>query len=478
LIDGPEGVIDANSGTTNYVQFSNFAWDIEAGDTTGLLIKCSLHNSGQESDTNDTFNFVVATDGDITAEDSEGDDIDVNYDADNDGTEEDETLTSGGNLDPATYWAAITTEDVGTLTVAAASDNTTASIILGNSTDVTVAKYKFTAAYEDFTVKKVTFANSGTDSVAASVKVSYTNSDGDLETKSGSLISGAVAVTGMDMVVAADSSSTMTVMVDTSEVGATKTASAATFNLTFDSSAAGDFDALGSGSGTSLTGSTLLGSDPTGNTMTLYKTKPTISLASGSPSGGAIPGYGELLRFNISADSRGYVTVDSMTFKATTTDNASTDWAECDGAVNWGTAANWDIFKSSDSYTTAIDDAEDWLFDDSAGDGVACGAGEKITYIQVDLGDADGATGALEIEAGDTETLKLFSDTTGASSASDDSIRIDIPSETLMPGTAAYDETAATWDGSSFVWEDDNDTDEQFGTYVKTLTLTGGTIAY
>jgi len=506
LVDGPAGVTasSATETTATYsIAFDSFSWTVDAGETAKLLMKCDLANIALDAstDASDTYKFYLETDGGVptlTAEDEDGDDVDGSYDSDNSGTvdaSDDADYNSAPGGAPT-----LTVAASGTLTITVASDTPTSTIILGSSTGVSLAKYKLTAANEAFVVNKMTFDNcygaafdgantcagtAGTDNVADLLTATYTNSDGASESVTGYFSGGEVTFSGMDLYVGSDASAYITVTANTSAVSSTA-ATSGTLVAASLKDVAGDLEAVGQGSGTTLTGTTVTYTADAPNEMTLYKTKPTVSLASGSPSGAGIPGRHEALRFNVAADSRGYVTLYSLSFMITATDNGSTEWFDCTDDTGtdsaFDTQSKWQLYKSTDLGTEIADDT-DWSFGDSDPATTAqCTADNQITYAQADFA-GSATTGNLEVAAGETVTLILYVDTTGASASSDDSIRIDLPDEATMSGTASWTSGTATdmslWDGSSFVWTDDSATTKLYGTLVKTLPVTPtGAVVY
>ncbi len=76
-----------------------------------------------------------------------------------------------------------------------------------------------------------------------------------------------------------------------------------------------------------------------------------------------------------------------------------------------------------------------------------------------------------QVSAGETETLSLYIDTTGASSANDDSLRVDIDSEANVNAGVNAGTDAIEWD-------DDGEAADIDGDLVKNLPVTGGTIVY
>jgi hypothetical protein len=481
LIAGPVGISASSTDelTATYsITFESFSWTVDAGETEKMLMKCDVSNVALDTTdaASDTYKFYIETTNSVptmVSEDEDGDSITEAYDVDGDGDGTDDADDDTDYNSAPTACPTLTVAGVGTLTLANAADAPTSTIILGNSTGVTVQKLKLTSTKEAFTVKKVKLFNNGSsDAGANAVKVAYTNSDGATETKTGYLSGNYVTFDNMDMAVAKDSSAYLTVTVDTAVVDST-TIDGTTIDINLDANASTEFEAIGVGSGATIggTGATnaLTISSYEGNAMTLYKTKPTISLASGSPSGAGIPGLNEIFRFNVAADSRGYVTVHEFTFKVNSQDLTSSGWNDCD-AADWGVASEWGLYDSADLATELGEDA-DWLFYDSSGGN--CTANEALTWVKIDLQKADGGSlvdNSDEIAAGSTITYILKADTTGASAANDDSIRIDLDSEAnTTTGVATAD---------TIEWADDAYANDIDGTLVKTLPTTGGTIIY
>ncbi|HCU31194.1 TPA: hypothetical protein DIC21_00430, partial [Candidatus Uhrbacteria bacterium] len=476
LVDGPEGVIDTSSVYT--IPFTDFAWNLEAGETSKLIMKCNLANVAPDG--TDVYKFFIGATNSapvVTAQDEEGDSVTACYDVDDDGG----TCATDASDDLAYDSVAATVPTItiaaaGTLTVAASADMPTSTIILGSSTGVTVSKIKFTSTSEAWVINKMTFANASTtpsaavsDSVAAGITVSYTNSDGDTETSSGFLSGASVTFSGLDVYVAKDSSATVTVTLDTAVVDSTSI-DGATIDLDFDSSAASEFNAVGADSGDTFDGTELSGSDPSANAMTIYKTKPTLSLASGSPSGAGIPGLNEVFRFNVAADSRGYVTLNEVTFKMSSTAGSAVKWHYCDddNSASGISDADLTLYDVLD-LGTALEGADtNWTFYDSSDGSVCTEDTDVIDYIVLDLTTPD------VIAAGTTLTYSLYMDNTGASAANDDSLRIDLDIDAnSLAGTAAHVGTDGT-----ICWDDDAYDTGLYATLVKTLPVTGGTIVY
>ncbi|OGL98371.1 hypothetical protein A2304_01595 [Candidatus Uhrbacteria bacterium RIFOXYB2_FULL_57_15] len=487
LVDGPESPSD-NSATAD-LEFQSFDWTVAAGETGKLLVKCNFSNTALDTTdaASDTYAFSIADDTDITAEDADGDDVDATLNG---------TDGSADNVDGSVTTITIAAE--GSLTATVDGSTASSTIILGASTGISVSKFKFAATDEPYVVTKFVLANcvtsavdangtcgdagdetDGTDGIAAAVKISYTNSAGATETKTGYLSGGAVTFSNLDLYVATTTTSTVTVSVDTASVSSTGAASGAQIQLNLDAetSGASEFEAVGQSSGETYTEADI-DTYVLANDMVIRKTKPTISLASGSPSGAGIAGNSEVFRFNVAADSRGYVTLDKVSFQVSTSD-ADNDFNLCDdaaGDTNLEDATKWELYDLDDS-STKLDDAGDWTFLDSGVSDASedCDAGAVLAWAVLDF-TGSATTGSEEIGAGETKTYVLKVDTTGASASDDDSIRIDIPDEATVDASDAF--TGSDADEMSIQWDDDAEGTNADGTYIKNLAVTGGSIQY
>lgn len=486
LVDGPESPSD-NVLTADLI-FENFDWSISAGETAKLLVTCTFSNTDLDATVvaDDAYAFSITDDADITAEDSDGDDVDATL-----------TGTNGAadNVNGSVTTIIIT--DEGSISVSIDGSSASSTIILGASTGVSMSKYKFDATDEAYVVETLTLDNcvtttdadgmcddgggqvAGVDDIAATVKLSYTNSAGTTETKSGFLSAGTVTFDNLDVYVPTDSTRTVTVTIDTNTVSSTGATSGTAIQLNLDAESAGSFEATGVSSGETFTVAdlavVLADAYIEANDMIVRKTKPTLSLASGSPSGAGIPGSSEVFRFNVAADSRGFVTLDKVVFQVSTSD-ADGDFNLCDngaGDTNLEDVTKWEVYDLDDS-STKLDDAGDWTFLDSGvGDAAEdCDPAAVLAFAVLDL--SAGATLSEEIGAGETKTYVVKVDTTGASSSDDDSIRLDIPDEATVDASDAF----AGADDETIQWDDDSEGANASGDLVKTLPVTGGSIQY
>jgi hypothetical protein len=305
--------------------------------------------------------------------------------------------------------------------------------------------------------------NGGTDNTVATVRLSYTQTDGTTGEKEGYLSDHAVTFMNLDFYVTSSAYKTLTVYVDTNTVSDSTAVSGTTFQLDIDM-AAGKMVAYGDSGLEVLSGGAYINSSSTSdisaNDMTLRKTKPTLSLNASSPTTG-MPGFDEVLRFNVAADSRGDVQLNSMAFKVTVTDKADEHWNYCSNDVSAPVLEDPDKFSvyNTDDLSTAID--ADWDFYSTSGG--ACGDEVNLGYAEVTFAANE------DITAGYTNTYILKVDTTDASSDDGDRVRFEIVDQNTANDTLGTD--AISWD--------DSDTDVTAdGSYIKNLPVTGGTISY
>jgi hypothetical protein len=369
----------------------------------------------------------------------------------------------------------INVNTAGTMTVTESGSTPNDSIILGASTGVEVAKYKFAAVNQSFIVKSFSLYNcvgynedgdcsdggetAGQDDVVSAVKIAYKDSEGAAATDTGYLSANVVTFNNLDLLVSADSNTTVTVTVDTNSVstsGGATSGDAIQLNFISD-----DFDADGVGASNSLDDGDVDDAGDVG-AMTLRKTQPTFSLASGTPSGSA--GMAEAFRFNVAVDSRGYVTLDQIMFKVDAYDSLDEGWSDCDN-TDLGDDDAWELYDYSDPSTKL--DVGGWSFVES--DGSACEGDDELAYAILDFDEAD--EGAQEIGAGDTVTYVLKIDKSNeASPVDNDNLTIEIPDQSETDGLATTRD--------AIQWEDDSAVAEIDGTDVEGLPVSGMTIEF
>ena len=438
LVDGPESFDDNEEAL-----FDDFSWTVPAGETKKLTVKCNFANVDVADGHNDEYNFFIDEDligVDVQAEDEDGDDVNP---------------TENG-LNETVEVVVIEISDAGTLTTSLAGDSPDEKIILGSSTGVVVSKFLFEADDEAFTVKELTLEDPNeNDEVAAAVRISYQNAAGQTVTRSSVLSGSSVNFSNLDFYIPSNGERTLTAMIDTGEVSATGAASGSAFSLDLDDTAGG-FEAVGSSE-------TLDGGDITAVTADVHiarQTQPTLSLASNSPSTGTpgTPGFSPVLRFNVAADSKGYIDFNGVTFKLSTTADSS-EFNFCDNL----TAADFSLYDAADQSTALEADNNDWDIYDNGADN-DCEAGEVATYAILNL------TTDERIGAGTTKSFVLKIDTTGASTIDDDSIRVDILTEDELEDVDA--------DYNAILWDDAGEATDVDGDLVLGLPIYGNSIQY
>ncbi|MBI2551401.1 hypothetical protein HYV73_03610, partial [Candidatus Uhrbacteria bacterium] len=474
LIDGPVAVEISSGfgGGESPISFNNFSWTIAAGDTRKAMLRCNFANVDTNGGDNDLYSFYIDQAGDITAEDANGQNVYadlsvVDAEANDDGDVVSITITNSGSL-------AVTLD----------GSSPQSDIILGNSTNITVSTYRFQATDEDFLVKRIAIRNcvtatadanddcagpsefNGDDVVVAVVILEYMNQAGNIVTKTGFLSGGMAQFSGLDFYVPSSSTRTLKVRVTTNSVSSIGANAGDMIQLNFDAEASGTavFEAIGADSGETLTEADL-DTYVVASSMVAHKTQPTITLHASSPSGASIPGFNEVLRFDVAADSRGFVTIDQIVFGVRTSESGSA-FNACDTLADGDVFQLYDISDSSNK----LDDDGDWAFIDNTDSTCVSGGGDMDSLAYAVLNFEGSGANPEEIDAGTTKTYVLKVDTTGASSADDDSIRVDIvdqdEADRVLGGLAAVQ------------WHDDVEGSDFDGTYIMNLPINGGTLMY
>lgn len=446
-LDGPEA--PASSGET--IRFSNINWTLSAGAVKLLTVQCNFANTSTSG--NAYFGFDInETDTDVTAEDSDGDTLSA-------------TSVTGDDVNGSTTpTRVVTLADSGTLAITVGSNTPSADFVLTSTNNAQVAEYRFVATNESFDVTTLEFteeqAEDDTGSADSSayannismVTISYPKADGTTGTATAAISGNAARFSGIAMFVPVGSPKEVKVYVNTPLTDRDSGGSATSnekIRMGFsdgDNSGNESFKATGSGSGFTLdeaaSGIADIGDDAAATdgvaTFVVRETKPVVTLSASSPSGSAVPGRSEVLRLSVAASSNEDVVISKLLFKTTLTDNDVTgtdatqvDWNECDTDNPAGviTTADFDIYNlTMDNTSQTLDTADaDWTLYQTTG--AACAA----TNFTQDLGFVGVTLPTPEvISKGTTNVFALYFDTTGASSANDDSIRIDLPTDPIV----------------------------------------------
>ncbi len=436
VLDGPESAI-ANGTVLN---FNDVDWTIEAGESVIVKVICNFNNP---SDTTDDNFFAFDLDDvseDVVAEDEDGNDVDPTSDDPNGGT-------SPTNI--------VSVNDAGTLAVAVDSSTPAADYILTNTSDNRVASYRFTATNEAFDIDVLSFTEEEaeddtgtTDSTAyanniAEVTIVYPKADGTEGTKSVTMVGNEANFSALDMYVEVGTPAIVDVYVDvpkTDRDAGGQAQSNEEVRLAFsdgNDSGTDDFKAVGAGSDTTLgedaSGIADLGASPFSTdgvaTFVVRETKPTISLHSLSPTGSKVPGDQEVYRFNVAANSNEDVIMKQVIFTISASDNASTNWENCDTdgtASALLEATDYDFYGMSELGTsTALDVDADWT--GMTATGADCTTtSTDLAYIRMSLATAE------VIPAGQTYNYSFWIDLTGASALNDDNIQVSLASDPII----------------------------------------------
>jgi len=347
-------------------------------------------------------------------------------------------------------------------------------IIVQSSTNNPVATFHFSMGGVNATVDTLTLQNCvartdrdgdcadaketpGESKAVKLVTITYPSSSGTKST-TGTMTGDVITFTGLDLLIDKSAGADLNVYADINDFTTAGVASGAAiqFNLNAISS---DFHAT-TASGKDID-ETRAAQIALGERMVLRLSKPTVTLNSSSPSGSTVVGRSEMLRFSVSANKAGDVTVNSFLFKVNATDNSTSGWNDCDTDGSGVMAASdFDLYNLSVDSTVTIDkkDASWSLFKTT---GAACDtSAADLGYLRVNLPTAQ------KIPKGVTYVFALYADTTGASSSLDDSVRFDLPAQTGLPTGL-----------KSLVWSDGSATGID-GTLIDNLTISGGTLIF
>ncbi len=226
LEDADGNVVAAGESvqTDGTVDFTSIDFPIEGGETIVIYAVGNIASDAFKDSDGESIAFGIATAGDVTFEDDDGNIRNAT------GTPNTEA-TEAGATDPSVF---VAVSEGGSLTIAVDADTTRETILVEQAVDQEVAKFKFTATDEDFVVTKLAVQNRQ-DGVATAdlgeyddnvqnVKVWYTDSDGVAKSKPGTFTSGNVQfefINGDGIYVPKDDDATITVTATLSEVEGT-----------------------------------------------------------------------------------------------------------------------------------------------------------------------------------------------------------------------------------------------------------------
>ncbi len=414
----------AGAGLGGTVTFDNLNLTIAAGQTLTLTVSGNLA-SGLAS-LSDNIRWEVTAAGSVSATDADGNAVVAGGVFPVDGNNQ--TIAAAGTV---------------TVSVAPDDSESEAGLVLGGSSNTTLAKLKFTASNEELKMTKGRFEVTAAAGVSSLSLYDGATLVGGPVSPNGA---GQADFTGINFVIPKDASKVLTVKGNLNSVGGNSGAATGS-NVTVklvdpDRAAAGDvgsYEIRGSsgGSSTLITTNTATGGDDTaattGRTKVLRKTKPTISLVA-LPSSVLSTGNQVAMRFTVSADGAGDVAFDHIQVALSKTANPTLASSGTSSLRRVGDSANL-------AGTTALTGA---------------------------LGAAGAAAGTLDILLTNEETVAAGTSRTydvrlavGGSAGSGDSVSASLNGDGAAAGTesglltsagAGLAEVAGT--ARNFVWSD------------------------
>jgi len=329
---------------------------------------------------------------------------------------------------------------LGRINVTAASDMPEDGIVLANSTGVGVASFNLQTTFEPMVLTDFCLESVGGNSEAInSVTVIFINREGYTETATNYITDDFVCFSDVEIPVPFRRSARLYISIETAS--SWFSFSGDTIRLNWSDH---DVESFGVRTGRAYDHRAVTDSVE-GSTMIWHKTKPTISLNSGSPVGLGVPGFDDVLRFNMAADARGYVGFQWGEFSLVTHDYAGSGWNTC---ANLGDYEKWALYSTDDMSSDLV---ESLVFIASDGSNCEDSPDLVLSLVIVTLIETE------EVAAGSTITYVLRGDTIDASSFDDDTIQVTF---------------------ANLGWQDDSSSEEFDGTHIHTLPLEGNEIYY
>ncbi|PIP31684.1 hypothetical protein COX24_02215, partial [bacterium (Candidatus Gribaldobacteria) CG23_combo_of_CG06-09_8_20_14_all_37_87_8] len=312
LYDGTIAVAGPKSiDSDGYITFTNMSWIVSAGVSKKLVLKGDVTTNAPEEGISDRIKFDIAdVSADITCYDPEGRSV----------TSSGTDAVNGGTADSGIK---ITLASAGTLWIEASADTPDSDIILMDTTGVTMAKVKFTAVYEGFTVKKIRLdnANSAYDDEITKVTISYLDANNATVTQDSYLSGGSVDFTGMTMYIPKDSARILTVLANINSLsGGADSGDKPKLSFSLDITDDDEFEAVSDSSVTIKDSGVYLDGAANANEtianindMYVRMTKPTVTLDS-AVSGKLNNGVVTLVKFTVAAASGNNVALKKLSF--------------------------------------------------------------------------------------------------------------------------------------------------------------------
>lgn len=198
--------------STGAVTFSGLNWMINQGSTETLFVVGDLSINSYQNADGENIAFGLPSNTSVGWEDDNG--VFLNQT----GTPNNQTT---GTTDPSTF---VSTAYSGSLTLSVDSSTPISRPIIPGTARVEVSKFRFVTTGEDFHVRQLAINNKQSginaanlgdyDNNVSRVIISYVNSQGQVEEKTGFLREGIVNFSGLDFKIAKDNSALITVYAD------------------------------------------------------------------------------------------------------------------------------------------------------------------------------------------------------------------------------------------------------------------------
>jgi len=468
LLSGPKSVQATIVGGvaqpgTETVTFDNFNATVPAGDSIVMVVSLDFTTTATNDGGPDDVAITIRNAANIVAEDKDNNSV---------------TATSGGvAIGPANIVNDETVAPVvsrvtsiGTFAISSDTSDTTyrSRLVQMGSSGQKALKVKAQGTREAFKVTEARFNVPTNPNNVTSVTITYpTNKEQTtFESKTSVLVGAVASFAGMNWYVTQDTDSylTATVAVNTQANGATSGAIAASgFSIDMetqndDLNPAGNnwTKVIGLSSGARVTTNAAGDADCVGNVLLARKTIITVDKNAASPSGSSIPGINEYLIFNVTNTTGGTATLYDLTLRASSSDNAGSDWV-CSGIG---------LFDGSIQIFDAGDPSTNLVTGSVATDISGCsGFDADATDYLLTLGGVAG----VQISSGSTKTFKVKADTSSASAINDDTFRLDL--------VASNDDDIATPGGVDWQWDDSTGV-LQNGYKVENMPVYGGNFIF
>ncbi len=431
--------------------FDGFTLTIPAGETKKLVVKANIATTAPDGSSDVVKVDIADVSADITAEDSNGNAV----------TSSSSDYPNGGSATAATV--GITVVSSGSLYVVSAADMPESDILLSGSNDVTMAKYKFSANYEAFNVERVAIndASSAYDDNISTVKLVYTDADGNTVTKTGYLTSGQVIFDNLSpaFYVPKDGDAYLTVKADIATIGGNGGADSGdlpALSLAKDTTNDDQFKAVGAGSGTTLDDDDVYfsGSQSTAtisaNAMTIRKAKPTITVDA-LPTTSLTDGTQTLYKFTVTNTSNesAEIGIKKFGFDVVLSDNATSTALTLDTVK---------IYKSTDLTNAISATIEDGSGNDLTGtaNSLTDGTGSILVKFTSEQSIAAGTSVTYVLKARITGSAQYDSITTNLKTPAQSTVYteyLDAATNYLLVLDTASDGTGTEYNGH-MIWSD------------------------